>query len=84
MAAIVGCISICVTLISSGVLYGNLVSSVGQTAVIVNDIQARNIKRDEMAALQANQLARIETTLTLIAPSLQRIESKIPAPPSQQ
>ena len=87
-AAIIGVVGSLSVLVSIGVVWGVSVTKLDVAAEKADEarkaalsLQEDSIRRDQRIATQSERIGKIETAVTFMVPTLQRIESKIDSKP---
>lgn len=88
-ASIIGVVGSLGVLVSIGIAWGSLNGKVDSAAtraaeskIAVEEVAKGTFKRDERISLQAERLGKIETSITFMAPAIQRIEAKLDGLPA--
>lgn len=77
IVGIVGSLSVLVTL---GIVYGKMDSKLDTAATTATEAKTAALMNQHDTSSQAERLGKVETAVTFIVPTLQRIEAKLERP----
>jgi len=77
LATVVGAVGTLAILTSIGITWGSVTSKLEAAQAAVVEINKASSKRDDHLAQQAERLGKVETSVSFIVPTLQRIEASL-------
>ena len=79
-AAIIGLGGTLSVLVSLGIIYGKMDSKLDTAATTATEAKSAAIINQHDTAAQAERLGRVETAVTFLVPTIQRIEARLEKP----
>lgn len=79
-ASIIGVVGSLSVLVSIGIVYGRMDTKLDNTTTVAVEAKASALMSQKAESDQSERLGRVETAVTFIVPTLQRIEAKLERP----